>query len=206
MGKRLVLGSLVLVGMVGLVIGFYNLSCFAQEGETITITTYYPSPYGVYNHLQAKRMAVGDTDVSGGIDAADLPEADGQLYTARSVIYKPQSSLPEFDAREGELVYIEADKKFYYYDGSKWTKQAGGGTAVMYLSCAWGTDWRAGPRHGWDGSCTPPECPEGWDSVATFSEPVSVACSSDIGCYWESADTGTHPVVVGRSVRVCVKD
>ena len=80
MYNRRVLVSLILVLLLWAVAEFYDLSSFAQEeGETITITTYYPSPYGVYNHLQAKRMAVGDTDESGGIDAADLPEADGQL-------------------------------------------------------------------------------------------------------------------------------
>lgn len=33
-------------------------TCFAQE--QITITTYYPSPVGVYNELRARRMAIGD--------------------------------------------------------------------------------------------------------------------------------------------------
>lgn len=70
MYNRRVLVSLILVLLLWPVAEFYDLSSFAQEeGETITITTYYPSPYGVYNHLQAKRMAVGDTDESDGIDA-----------------------------------------------------------------------------------------------------------------------------------------
>ena len=61
MSKKVILGSLVLVGMMGLVIGFYNLSCFAQEeGETITVTTYYLSPYGIYKELRTKKMAIGD--------------------------------------------------------------------------------------------------------------------------------------------------
>jgi hypothetical protein len=36
---------------------------FAQSGsnETITITTYYPSPYGVYNEMRAKKIGIGDT-------------------------------------------------------------------------------------------------------------------------------------------------
>ncbi|MCP4653303.1 MAG: hypothetical protein GY858_07990 [Candidatus Omnitrophica bacterium] len=29
--------------------------------ETLTITTYYPAPYGVYNELRSKKMAIGDT-------------------------------------------------------------------------------------------------------------------------------------------------
>lgn len=35
-----------------------NSSCFAQE--QITVTTYYPSPYGSYNELRSKMMAIGD--------------------------------------------------------------------------------------------------------------------------------------------------
>jgi hypothetical protein len=45
--------------------------------ETLTITTYYPSPYGVYREMRAKRIAIGDTYY----DAADMPweeaDADG---------------------------------------------------------------------------------------------------------------------------------
>lgn len=40
-------------------------SCFPPAAiaaeETITIATYYPSPYGVYNEMRAKRMAIGDS-------------------------------------------------------------------------------------------------------------------------------------------------
>jgi hypothetical protein len=34
-------------------------AAFAAE-DTLTITTYYPSPYGSYNEMRAKRMAIGD--------------------------------------------------------------------------------------------------------------------------------------------------
>lgn len=37
-----------------------SLSLAATNEESITITTYYPSPYGVYNEMRAKKMAVGD--------------------------------------------------------------------------------------------------------------------------------------------------
>ena len=44
---------------------------FAQE--TITITTYYPSPYGVYNRLRANKMVVGESDSS----IISEPDTDG---------------------------------------------------------------------------------------------------------------------------------
>ncbi len=49
-------------------------SVFLAE-ETLTITTYYPSPYGVYREMRAKRIAIGDTYY----DAAEMPweETDG---------------------------------------------------------------------------------------------------------------------------------
>jgi hypothetical protein len=202
MYKRSILKSGVMV--LGIILCFSVALCFAQE-ESFTITTYYPSPYGSYNELQTNKFAVGDTDGSGSLSVGDQPPANGQIYTARSVIYKPQSSLPAFDVREGELVYSDSDNKFYYYDGASWVAQ-GGGTAVMYLSCAWGVDFQTNQTTDWATSCTPPSCPSGWTSAATFSEPLSVACAGTSYCGWARTDVGGyHPVAVGRSVRVCVK-
>ncbi|MDD5681344.1 MAG: tail fiber domain-containing protein [Candidatus Omnitrophica bacterium] len=56
--------------------------------ETITITTYYPSPYGVYREMRAKRIAIGDTY----FDGAEVPweeiNGDGGLidYLADLVV------------------------------------------------------------------------------------------------------------------------
>ena len=36
-----------------------------QRSETITLTTYYPSPYGVYKEIRSIRMAIGDTFYNG---------------------------------------------------------------------------------------------------------------------------------------------
>jgi hypothetical protein len=155
MYNRRILVSLILVLLLWAVAGFYDLSSFAQdEGETITITAYYPSPHGVYNELQSNKLAVGDTNESGGLDAGDQPPADGQLYTARSIIYKPQSSLPVVDAREGELVYSDSDNSLYLYTGSSWVRQGGGGGGcyVSYSgSCL--TDFTNMGSAGWWGHC-----------------------------------------------------
>ncbi len=98
---------------------------FAAD-ESITITTYYPSPYGSYNELGTNKLAVGDSDGSGTIDAGDQPPANGQIYASRSVIYKPQSSLPSSGAREGEVVYSNSDNQLYVYKGSSLGWQAVG--------------------------------------------------------------------------------
>jgi len=50
---------------------FINIFSFAVE--TLTLTTYYPSPYGVYNDLLSWRLAVGDNDGSGTPNTGDIP-------------------------------------------------------------------------------------------------------------------------------------
>ena len=38
---------------------------YASE-ESLTITTYYPSPYGSYRELRSQRIAIGETYINGG--------------------------------------------------------------------------------------------------------------------------------------------
>ncbi len=45
--------SAILLGLV--------LLCISFADETLTITTYYPSPYGSYRELSAYRMKIGQT-------------------------------------------------------------------------------------------------------------------------------------------------
>ena len=111
MCKRPVLESLVLVGVMGLAIGFYTLSCFAQGGETITITTYYPSPYGNYKELEMHEGAIFVPHNSAGDYVEDLEcNAD----------------------KEGKLVYGKKDSSvtedtWYYCDGNEWKEVKGKG-------------------------------------------------------------------------------
>ena len=58
----LFLGLYLIILLINLI---FPLSSFAQsnnttEEETLTIATYYPAPYGIYNEMRAKKMAVGD--------------------------------------------------------------------------------------------------------------------------------------------------
>ncbi|MDD2680294.1 MAG: hypothetical protein PHO03_05820 [Candidatus Omnitrophica bacterium] len=45
--------------------------------ESITISTYYPSPYGVYREMRAKRIAIGDTYFDGGEMPWEAEDGDG---------------------------------------------------------------------------------------------------------------------------------
>ncbi len=55
---------------------------FAEE---MVITTYYPSPNGTYDALNAKRLSVGDTNGDGNINASDVPASSGYLLVADKV-------------------------------------------------------------------------------------------------------------------------
>jgi hypothetical protein len=46
---------------------FFILPAFSQQNpETITITTYYPAPFGVYEELRSQRVAIGDEYIDQG--------------------------------------------------------------------------------------------------------------------------------------------
>jgi len=49
-----------ILGLIFLVSGYWLLVTFVYAQETLTITTYYPSPYGSYQEIRANRIAIGD--------------------------------------------------------------------------------------------------------------------------------------------------
>lgn len=68
-----------------MVVCLLPLSVFAEE-EKLTITTYYPSPVGVYQELQTSKLAVGDVNNDGSIGAGDLSTvADDNAAVAGSL-------------------------------------------------------------------------------------------------------------------------
>ena len=48
-------------------LGLIVINCSVLFAEEITITTYYPSPYGSYNDLTANQMKIGSTYSGSGI-------------------------------------------------------------------------------------------------------------------------------------------
>lgn len=105
--------------LVIFIFGLFNL-CFAAE-ESITITTYYPSPYGSYNELATNRLAVGDTNGSGGLDAADQPNRDGDIRL------KPQTGDPASwpAGTRGQFAYSSTQDSMYHHNGSVWVASGG---------------------------------------------------------------------------------
>jgi hypothetical protein len=172
MYNRIVLGGLILALAMGVFFGFCISSCFAQDGdeESITITTYYPSPYGVYNELQSNKLAVGDTDDDGELTAADQPNRDGDIRL------KPQPDDPATwsAGEEGQFAYSQVNDELYHYNGSDWVAQAGGGGTVISLKCSW--------TGGSVSSCVPPTCLSGWTDLGTGCA-VTTVCQTAATIY-----------------------
>ncbi len=65
------------IAKVAVFLGFFLLSqlSFSQAWqETVTFTTYYPSPIGLYNRLATQTLGVGDNNLSLAIDVVDAPD------------------------------------------------------------------------------------------------------------------------------------
>jgi len=86
------------------IFGLFNL-CFAAE-ESITITTYYPSPYGSYNSLQTNKLGVGDNNGDGVLTSSDVPTASGDMLVKDQIgINTSVSSLAATSSR----LYVGGD-------------------------------------------------------------------------------------------------
>ncbi|MFA6357645.1 MAG: tail fiber domain-containing protein [Candidatus Omnitrophota bacterium] len=63
-----------------LVLAFILITPLLIFAEEITLTTYYPSPYGSYNALQVDKLGVGDNDNNGSLTSADVPTTTGDAW------------------------------------------------------------------------------------------------------------------------------
>jgi len=72
-----------IIVFVGMTLFFGVCFCYAQD--QITVTTYYPSPYGVYNSLLADKLGIGDNDNDGNLTSADVPTASGDVWIRGNV-------------------------------------------------------------------------------------------------------------------------
>src|SRR3990167_5092984 len=61
----LFLGLYLIILLINLIFPLFSFAQTEEEEETLTIATYYPAPYGIYNEMRAKKMAVGDNYYGG---------------------------------------------------------------------------------------------------------------------------------------------
>lgn len=74
---------LVMLGFVFL--GLLPVLKIPAEEESITLTTYYPAPYGVYNSLAVNRLGVGDYNGDGILNHGDVPTTNGDVWIEGNV-------------------------------------------------------------------------------------------------------------------------
>ena len=80
----------------------FSLSAFGDDTkhtETITLSTYYPAPYGVYKDIRVTgRLAIGDVNQNDEMDNGDFTTEDESLTVAGKVgigTATPQSPSPD---------------------------------------------------------------------------------------------------------------
>ena len=92
-----------------LFIFIFSISCYAQD--SVTITTYYPAPYGVYQKLKLEPEADGGTGVGVNCDA----EGPGAMY---------------YDTEDNQILYCEAGAP-----NATWQKMGGGSHCPIDWTC-----------------------------------------------------------------------
>ena len=90
--------------LVILVLSVASICYAADETEEITLTTYYPAPYGTYEQLQSNMLAIGS--------GAAMPTDDGVIS------FEPRDEPT--GVAEGGIYYNSVDHEFKYHNGTNW--------------------------------------------------------------------------------------
>lgn len=119
---------------------FLLISNFLLFAEDITITTYYPSPMGVYDKLKTNNLAVGsatavpggdgDVEIGGDVDIGgdltvsgkitaiggiDPPYVSFEMEARESIIERVQREIPEEKLNQAILFWNEETDQFEIY-------------------------------------------------------------------------------------------
>ena len=96
--------------------------------EEITITTYYPSPYGSYNSLQTDKLGVGDNNGDGAWTSADVPVTTGDVWIKGKVGIGTMTPGYKLEVQGGGLTAI-------FGASSSGVAIIGQGTSGVGVSC-----------------------------------------------------------------------
>jgi hypothetical protein len=99
------------------------IRCFAAS-DSLTITTYYPSPHGAYDEMRANKIVIGDVAGASIIDPADS-----------TLTLNPLNNAPLGSISEGAMYYDRTEHGFKYWDGSgSWKDLGGGGVERVWVN------------------------------------------------------------------------
>ena len=152
---------------------------FAQSNytESLTITTYYPAPHGVYNMMRASKMVVGST---GPVE--DFADFDGALR------FKPVTTPPPANTEPvGTFYFDDTNKTLQYYNGTNGWQPVGGGsgkaTPFCYRVCSSYPGYAANDPQYWfcsNWATNPGICPAGYTAFSSGSSVQEVEVATHI--------------------------
>src|SRR4030042_4713953 len=97
----------------------------ALAQETITLTTYYPAPFGVYQELRSRRMAIGNTYVQQSVYpwATVTPPPPAQISQDADLVVEGNVGIGTIDPGIYQLKVRDGHNNALYLDndGSQYT-------------------------------------------------------------------------------------
>jgi hypothetical protein len=117
--KNIVAGILLII-----IISAFLPTAHSQNQESLSITTYYPSPNGVFRDLEIRsKLAVGNITNSGNTTYDSMAElGNAQMYVNSiilgNVTVTPGTACPANEA--GTLRFNRNFRKLQFCDGNNW--------------------------------------------------------------------------------------
>jgi hypothetical protein len=139
---------------------FIGSFCFSQQ-DSLTITAYYPAPFGTYNELTvANRQAIGDVNADHQVNRNDLARRTGsnaplnQTLTVASGVAINQTTLGTYGAGAGQHS-TRLDLDGYIAANDIWLEDVSGRIGCRETA---GWKWESFACRGWN---NPKPCPPG---------------------------------------------
>lgn len=133
---------------------FFSLSCFLcllfpslekarAEDSSLSLSTYYPIPYGKYDTLKSQRLMVGkfEEDNSSTPEDETITKEDigeGAIYVEKGLVLRRLTELPATgDYQPGSMIYYRPDEEgkghFRFLVDNKWEKIPSFPIAYLYV-------------------------------------------------------------------------